>query len=107
MLWPRRCVQVLRHGGYHPDRIVVMVADDIANAPNNPHPGKIFNRPGEHLEDGNKAGRGGRIRCKALRRHYVLCRMACVFRAILHMWVNPRGSNRHVFQVQKSVFMFQ
>eukprot|EP00887_Chlorella_sp_A99_P007632 scaffold20.g7632.t1 len=37
--------QVLRHGGLHPDRIVTMVFDDIADNPMNPHPGQLFNAP--------------------------------------------------------------
>lgn len=38
--------QVLRRGGLRASRIVVMMQDDLARAENNPHPGKIFNRPG-------------------------------------------------------------
>ncbi|KAK9843400.1 hypothetical protein WJX81_000515 [Elliptochloris bilobata] len=38
--------QVLRHGGVKEDNIVVMVQDDLIDNPFNPHPGKIFNRPG-------------------------------------------------------------
>ena len=38
--------QVLRKGGLSDDRIVVMVADDLAENYMNPHPGKVFNRPG-------------------------------------------------------------
>jgi glycosylphosphatidylinositol transamidase (GPIT) subunit GPI8 len=39
--------QVLRRGGYHEDRIVVMAFDDIATDKHNPFPGKVFNRAGE------------------------------------------------------------
>lgn len=38
--------QVLVAGGYRPDHIVVMAYDDIANNPENPMPGKVFNKPG-------------------------------------------------------------
>lgn len=38
--------QILRNGGYQQDHIVVMAYDDIANNPENPMPGKVFNRPG-------------------------------------------------------------
>lgn len=38
--------QLLRAGGYRADHIVVMAADDIAHDPQNPLPGKVFNRPG-------------------------------------------------------------
>ena len=38
--------QILRQGGLPDDRIVVMMADDLAHNPLNPHPGKIFNKPG-------------------------------------------------------------
>jgi legumain len=38
--------QVLISGGYRRDHIVVMAYDDIANNPENPMPGKVFNRPG-------------------------------------------------------------
>lgn len=41
--------QVLRRGGLRADHIVVMMYDDIASNFENPVPGKIFNRPGEHL----------------------------------------------------------
>jgi hypothetical protein len=41
--------QVLVSGGYRPDHIVVMAYDDIANNPENPMPGKVFNRPGAAL----------------------------------------------------------
>ncbi|KAF6261372.1 vacuolar processing enzyme 1b, partial [Scenedesmus sp. NREL 46B-D3] len=37
--------QVLVAGGYRPDHIVVMAYDDIANNPENPMPGKVFNKP--------------------------------------------------------------
>lgn len=36
---------VLTNGGVHPDNIVVMMADDIANNSENPYPGQIFNHP--------------------------------------------------------------
>lgn len=39
--------QVLRAGGYREEHIVVMAYDDIANYPDNPMPGKVFNRPGQ------------------------------------------------------------
>lgn len=38
--------QILRHGGIAEENIVVMMADDIATSPANPHPNQIFNRPG-------------------------------------------------------------
>ena len=38
--------QVLRAGGLPEERIVVMMADDIAHNPLNPHKGKLINRPG-------------------------------------------------------------
>ncbi|KAL3138308.1 hypothetical protein ABBQ32_006119 [Trebouxia sp. C0010 RCD-2024] len=38
--------QILRHGGLPEENIVVMMADDIATSPSNPHPGQVFNRPG-------------------------------------------------------------
>ncbi|KAG2491775.1 hypothetical protein HYH03_009935 [Edaphochlamys debaryana] len=38
--------QVLRRGGLHPSRMVVMMADDIARDPANPFPGQVFNAPG-------------------------------------------------------------
>lgn len=38
--------QILRHGGLPEENIVVMMADDIATYPGNPHPHQIFNRPG-------------------------------------------------------------
>jgi legumain len=34
-------------GGYRKDHIIVMAADDIAQDPDNPMPGKVFNAPGE------------------------------------------------------------
>ncbi|KAK9819341.1 hypothetical protein WJX74_008119 [Apatococcus lobatus] len=37
--------QVLKNGGLDDDHIIVMMADDLANNPWNPHPGKLFNRP--------------------------------------------------------------
>ena len=37
---------MLSDGGLPDERIVVMMADDIAHNPLNPHPGKIINRPG-------------------------------------------------------------
>jgi len=36
----------LRKGGLPEEKIVVMMADDIATYPGNPHPHQIFNRPG-------------------------------------------------------------
>ncbi len=38
--------QILRKGGLPEENIVVMMADDIATYPGNPHPHQIFNRPG-------------------------------------------------------------
>ncbi len=38
--------QILRRGGLPEENIVVMMADDIATYPGNPHPHQIFNRPG-------------------------------------------------------------
>ncbi|KAK9790770.1 hypothetical protein WJX73_004252 [Symbiochloris irregularis] len=40
--------QVLSHGGLDDDHIVVMMADDLASNYMNPHPGKVFNKPGGH-----------------------------------------------------------
>ena len=37
---------VLLHGGLLPEKMVVMMADDIAMNPLNPYPGVIVNRPG-------------------------------------------------------------
>lgn len=37
---------VLLSGGYHPDRVIVMAYDDIANNTENPLPGRVFNSPG-------------------------------------------------------------
>ncbi len=37
---------MLHRGGVPDDHIVVMVYDDIANDFQNPHPGKLFNKPG-------------------------------------------------------------
>ena len=37
---------MLRHGGLLEDNIVVMMTDDIAANPSNPHPHQLFNRPG-------------------------------------------------------------
>ncbi len=37
---------VLRSGGYRASHIIVMVADDLASNPDNPYPGKIYNKPG-------------------------------------------------------------
>ena len=36
----------MRRGGLPDENIVVMMADDIATYPGNPHPHQIFNRPG-------------------------------------------------------------
>jgi len=36
---------VLKEGGLSPSRIIVMAYDDIASNPENPMPGKVFNRP--------------------------------------------------------------
>lgn len=38
--------QVLRRGGVKEDKIITMMYDDIAHNEQNPHPGKLFNRPG-------------------------------------------------------------
>jgi glycosylphosphatidylinositol transamidase (GPIT) subunit GPI8 len=38
--------QVLRKGGIPDDHIVLMIQDDLAHSEFNPHPGKIFNKPG-------------------------------------------------------------
>eukprot|EP00892_Ulva_mutabilis_P010771 jgi/Ulvmu1/8066/UM004_0303.1 len=38
--------QALKEGGFEADRIVVMMADDIAHSQMNPYPGKVFNCPG-------------------------------------------------------------
>jgi Peptidase C13 family len=37
--------QVLVRGGFNPARVVVMMYDDIAHNPANPHRGKLFNCP--------------------------------------------------------------
>jgi legumain len=37
--------QVLKKAGVPTDKIVTFMYDDIANSPNNPHPGKIINNP--------------------------------------------------------------
>lgn len=37
---------MLKKGGLDDDHIVVMIADDLAQNYMNPHPGKVFNRPG-------------------------------------------------------------
>jgi len=40
---------VLVEKGHDPANIIVMMADDIANDPENPIPGKLFNKPtGSH-----------------------------------------------------------
>lgn len=39
---------MLSNGGLDDDHIVVMMADDLASNYMNPHPGKVFNRPGGH-----------------------------------------------------------
>ncbi|RMZ57140.1 hypothetical protein APUTEX25_003597 [Auxenochlorella protothecoides] len=38
--------QVLLRGGIKEDRIIVMMFDDVARHPMNPHPNKLFNAPG-------------------------------------------------------------
>ena len=38
--------QVLKRGGLSDDHIVVMHADDLAHDIQNPHAGKLFNKPG-------------------------------------------------------------
>ena len=44
---------MLRKGGLDDDHIVVMMADDLAQNYMNPHPGKVFNRPGgENVYEG-------------------------------------------------------
>ena len=49
----RKAYQVLRRGGLDDDHIVVMMADDLAHNYQNPHPGKIFNKPGgENVYEG-------------------------------------------------------
>jgi glycosylphosphatidylinositol transamidase (GPIT) subunit GPI8 len=72
--------QVLVSGGYRPDHIVVMAYDDIANNPENPMPGKVFNRPGACIANlspdsdwfdlgASLAGQGfQQVRCYALYR---------------------------------------
>jgi legumain len=39
--------QILIKHGYNPDNIIVMAYDDIANDPENPFPGKVFNKPSD------------------------------------------------------------
>jgi glycosylphosphatidylinositol transamidase (GPIT) subunit GPI8 len=36
---------VLHDHGVPADKIIVMIYDDIANDPNNPYPGQLFNKP--------------------------------------------------------------
>lgn len=46
---PRHCAQayqVLRKGGIKEDRIITLMYNDVANNAANPHPGKLFNKPG-------------------------------------------------------------
>ncbi|CAK0784835.1 hypothetical protein CVIRNUC_008040 [Coccomyxa viridis] len=38
--------QILRHGGVPEENIITMVQDDLANNFMNPHPGKLYNKPG-------------------------------------------------------------
>ena len=38
--------QVVRSGGLRPRHIVVMAYDDVAQDPQNPFPGQVFNSPG-------------------------------------------------------------
>ncbi|CAL5223295.1 g5786 [Coccomyxa viridis] len=38
--------QILRHGGVPEENIITMVQDDLAKNFMNPHPGKIYNKPG-------------------------------------------------------------
>ncbi|KDD72820.1 C13 peptidase, partial [Helicosporidium sp. ATCC 50920] len=38
--------QVLRKGGIKEDRIITLMYNDVANNAANPHPGKLFNKPG-------------------------------------------------------------
>lgn len=54
--------QVLLAGGYHRDHIIVMAADDIAQDPENPMPGKVFNMPGAGQGGREGGGGGGGVR---------------------------------------------
>ncbi len=38
--------QLLLHGGVKPENIITMMYNDIAHNEENPHRGKIFNKPG-------------------------------------------------------------
>jgi legumain len=38
--------RLLLAGGLRPQRVVLMAADDVATAPQNPSPGRVYNRPG-------------------------------------------------------------
>jgi hypothetical protein len=37
--------RVLTEGGFSPQHVVLMAADDVAHSPSNPSPGKVFNHP--------------------------------------------------------------
>ena len=50
---PLQAYRLLARGGLHPDNIITFMFDDIARNVENPHPGKLFNRPGgEDVYDG-------------------------------------------------------
>uniref|UniRef100_A0A061QGT2 legumain n=2 Tax=Tetraselmis sp. GSL018 TaxID=582737 RepID=A0A061QGT2_9CHLO len=53
--------QVLKEGGLSDENIIVMMADDLAANPSNPHPGELYNRPGgPDVYDGIKKDYVGR-----------------------------------------------
>lgn len=43
--------QILKKSGVPPEQIILMMADDVANSPSNPFPGKLFNRAGDDVPD--------------------------------------------------------
>ena len=54
--------QVLHKHGVPDDKIIVMMYDDIAQSPDNPHKGKIYNQPGgENVYANVKKGQHGKF----------------------------------------------
>jgi legumain len=45
---------VLINRGFNPNNIILLSYDDVANSPDNPFPGKLFNKPGDDAIDYNK-----------------------------------------------------
>ena len=43
--------QIMREGGIPPDHIITLMYNDVPNSPDNPFPGKLFNRPGNDSPD--------------------------------------------------------